>query len=484
MQSKQYNKIIGILLFLPILSLMLQEISWLLYSIDIPFLDDWRMYMQQDMGSFKLKDLFSPANDTLSPVGKALDALTYRAFKGNTVVYQFISMLGILGLLLLLQWRLLYLALNNRLLAACAFTLTLLMLQPDTYWGLQNVAYHQAIPLLCILSSIYIVLNEKWHNAWQIIPILCALGIISGFSYISGAVAILTLGIVFLSFNNILKFRCKKPLFIGCLSFLITGIFTTLAQLWVIIFVQHGTHRPDAPMAYPTQIDFWLYLLGKIARSLLLPSSKPLFSLILTLVTAIFTIGLLIWSFSFLFKKIPPSLPEARPALIYTSLFSIIFTYLLIVAAGRTNLHPPELHKNLEIFTLGFARFHYFWVTLLWPWAAALLFSILKSFNLSHLKYKLALIIPIVTLPFIISAGALNHPKFFRHIISFRMNLMKCLVQEVQAGKDLSCTFVPSLQALMYGKNAGASYWRLFTFLSIPAEKENDVSANKPKMYR
>ncbi|STX50217.1 Uncharacterised protein [Legionella busanensis] len=476
MEIRQYNKIIWILLFLPILSLILQEIAWLRYSIDIPLLDDWRAYIIQEVGSFKLKDLFASANDTLYPVGKVLDALAYRAFQGNTIVYQFVSMFVILGALLLLQWRLLHLALNNRLLAASAFTLTLLMMRPDTYWGLQNVAYHQAIPLVCLLSIIYIVINDKWHNNRLIIPILCALGLISGLSYISGAIAVLTLSLVFLLFNKILKLKIKKSLFMGCLALLIIGIFTTLAQLSVIIFIQHGTHRPDAPMAYPNQIDFWLYLFGKVARSLMLPYKTPLLSLTLTCVVLIFCISLLIWSFSFLLRK-RPSLIEARPALIFVTLFGIIFTYLLIVAAGRANLHSPELHKSLGIFSLGYLRFHYFWVTLLWPWVVALLFTILKSLNLFNIQYRLSLIIPLIIIPFIIYAGGFNHSKFFKKILFFRMDLMECLVQNVQAGKDLPCpkSYAPPLSSVIYGKNIGASYWRLFTLLTIPTKK-NDTN--------
>ncbi len=45
----------------------------------------------------------------------------------------------------------------------------------------------------------------------------------------------------------------------------------------------------------------------------------------------------------------------------------------MLVAAGRTNFRPPEMHDLLEIFAHGFTRFHFFWATLIWPWVAAAL---------------------------------------------------------------------------------------------------------------
>src|SRR4029079_1575057 len=131
---------IAILVFLviPVLSLLAGAVAWLRYGIDLPFFDDWRAYIQGRSGSFDLSFLFTPENGTYYPIGKVLDAIAQRYLDGNSVAYQFLSMIIVLGSLLALQWRLLSSVMKDRLLAASAFSLTIFMLQPGSYWGHQN----------------------------------------------------------------------------------------------------------------------------------------------------------------------------------------------------------------------------------------------------------------------------------------------------------------------------------------------------------
>lgn len=472
MQNKWQRKIIWILVFFPIFSLVVSGISWLRFGIDIPFKDDWRDYDSGNMGSVDLRYLFKSANDTLYPVGKALDSLAYRYLDGNAVAYQFISMISVLGLLLLLQWRLLLLALNDRLMAASAFSLTLLMLQPDTYWGYQNMAYHQAIPLLASLASVYVVLRGNWRSRWGV-PALLILGLISGFSYISGAFAILALSITFLLLHKLIDPTECKPLFVGGLSLLAVGLISTLAQLWVIIVVQKGTSRPKAPMAWPSGSDFWFYMLGKVARSLMLPLEHPVFSLMLTGAILILTFALIFWTLRLLIKNKTQPLKDARPALIFVSIFSVIFVYLMLISAGRANCRPAEANTSIQIFSSGFPRFHFFWVTLLWPWVAAVSLIALGRFatyRVGNLQRKAALIMPMVTIPFIVYAGALNHSDFFKNTMERRIDGVKCLINGLQKGKSIHCPQIrnPSLEAAFFnGKDTGASFARVIPILPI-----------------
>ena len=157
--SKPWTKVLGTaLIAVPLLSLATQAVMWLRYGIDLPFFDDFRTYELWTAQSLAAKDLFRPQNDTLYPVGIALDALAHRYLAGNTISYQLISMLALLGGILWLQWRLLFYALQDRLAAAAAFAFCIFTVQPGTYWGIQSMAYHQGLPILFILAALAVIL--------------------------------------------------------------------------------------------------------------------------------------------------------------------------------------------------------------------------------------------------------------------------------------------------------------------------------------
>jgi hypothetical protein len=474
MQNRLQRIIIWILISLPVLNLANSAISWLRYGIDLPYWDDWRFYVSGDMGSFDLGYLFESGNDTLYPIGKVLDSLAYRYLDGNTVAYQFISMVSVLGLLLLLQWRLLLLALNDKLLAASAFSFTLLMLQPDSYWGAQNLAYHQAIPLVASLAAIYFVLRGHWDGRLGI-PVLLLLGVISGLSYISGAFAILVLGIVFLLVQKFIVPIERKSLYEGGLALLFVGIITTLAQIWVIAVVQKGMHIRSVPMAWPNQSDFWFFMLGKVARSLTLPIDKPVLSLLVTGIILIITVILILGSFGMGIKKNKPIvLVDARPVLILVSTFSMIFIYLMLVSAGRANVHPSTSDTSLQVFSFGFHRFHFFWVTILWPWVIAVFLIALIKFKLTrlhNLQYKAALVMPIALIPMMLLAGAFNHSVFFKDSMLRQADGVKCLIEELQKGNGIQCPKIyPQLleKAFLNAKKTGASFTRIMRLFPIP----------------
>lgn len=111
---------------LPVLSLIISVLSWLRFGLDLPFVDDWRGYHSGRMHSLDFDYPFHPVNDTLTPVGFALDALAQRYLDGNSIAYQFLSMILVLGGLLLLQWKLLVMTLNDRFLVRLLFVFHLL----------------------------------------------------------------------------------------------------------------------------------------------------------------------------------------------------------------------------------------------------------------------------------------------------------------------------------------------------------------------
>jgi hypothetical protein len=457
-----------ILIGLPILNLVLNAVSWLRFGIDIPFMDDWRAYYEGGIGTFNLDHLFKPVNDTFYPVGLALDSLSYRLLAGNSIAYQFVSMITVLGLLLLLQWRLLLLAVEDKFLSAVAFCFTLLMLQPGSYWGLQNVAYHQAIPLICGMWALYLTLVSNKIGFAQTIALIL-LGLISGFSYISGAFLILVLGSILLvmSFSLQQDNELKK----SGMVLIATSLITVPAQLWVIVAVQHGgTHSPNIPMAYPYQIDFWIFILGKIGCSLLLPVTYQLFSFIVTCVITLITISVVLYIIRKIFAKEFYILPE-KISIIFLALSSIILIYLMLVAAGRTNDHPALLHSPLDIFILGYARFHFFWVTILWPWLIATIITIgvkQQWWSKGEIQRVLIVIMPIFIVLIVFGTRAFLHNDYYQSVQSFRIDGVRCLAVEMQKHGAINCpTLNPTdlSSQIAFAKKTHASFMPLLSNL-------------------
>lgn len=469
---------IVLFIFLPLLSLTVNAVSWLRFGLDMPFWDDWRGYLNGGIGSFKLSYLFQSACDTLYPVGLILDSLAQRYLDGNSVAYQFLSMVGVLGMLLYWQWRLLNVAIKDRIVAASAFSFTLFMLQPHTYWGEPNLAYHQAIPLVCIMAALHVVLNKTWSD-FRNIPLLLILGTVSGLSYISGAFSVLTTGIILLVLGKYILPMERKPLLRGGAVLFVTGIMTSIPQLWVIAVIQKGTHRSDAPMALPIEKDFWLFMLGKVGRALMLPTNHPNLSLALASIVVLVIIALVLWfSRCFVSNKIQ-TLSQARTAVIFLALSGVIFVYLLLVAAGRTNFRPPELCNSFMntasgVFIFAFARFHYFWVTLLLPWVFAASVTVLtesKRLLVHNSARYLVVALPIIALPLIINAGGFSHAPFYQDLMKHRSTGIQCLVSAIQKGKGINCPQLYAVDlssAFIYAKSIGASFTRTIPFLDIP----------------
>ncbi len=476
-QDKWHDAAIAILIFLPILSLALNAISWLRFGLDIPFWDDWRSYIGRGIGTFSLKYLFTPINSTLYPIGLALDSAAPRVLDGNSIAYQFLSMVIVLGLLLLLQWRLLFLALRNRLLAASAFSFSILMLQPGSYWGRQNLAYHQALPVVFNLAAIYIVVGRGWSDRWSI-PSLFVLGILSGLSYISGAVSVTAVGAILFIMSHLIEPSERKPLRRGGLSLLAAGFITMVPQIWCLIVER--TDRIHTSMAFPYQSDFWLFFLGKIGRSLMLPHKYTGFSIAMTILVVLavcILTGLIAKRFA---RGEMRTLSDARTSVVYITTLGGTFVYLLLVAAGRTNLHSPEVITATQIFTLGFTRFHFFWVTLLWPWVAAVCLETISKTNqpvrTGNRLRSIALTLPAVLLPLFIAFGAFGHMSYYRDSSHLRAQGISCLISQIQKRNTLECpTLCPPIErykhmmeGFIYGKSIGASFTRSIPLLHVP----------------
>ncbi|MHC1727994.1 MAG: hypothetical protein AB9866_18660 [Syntrophobacteraceae bacterium] len=471
-RNRCYDVLVNLLISLPILSAIINALSWLRFGVDLPLLDDWRNWNFGLTGSFDLKHLFVPAKGTLDPIGLALDSLATRSLNGNTIAYQFLSMVTVLSSVLWLQWHLLSVALKDRLLTASAFSFTLFMLQPGSYWGLQNLAYHQAIPVVCNLSAINLFTGEKW-NDWKI-PIVLMLGIISGMTCISGTLSILAIGAASLILSRFIKGSDQKPLVRGGLSLLITGVITSIPQAWVTAVFQEVTHRPDIPLASPFRADFWFYFLGEFGKSLLLPQHHPVLSLVITTIVLMISFSLLVRHLRQLRRSDLPPLSEARTGIISFLLVAMVIPYVLIVSAGRTTLRPPEITNLTDVFALPFSGSCFFWVALLWPWVAATGYQATMKCTfqrVGNLAGVLAAVLPMIILPLIISGGALQHSSYYRSVTKVRAAGVRCIESALQHFGPVFCPQVSPEElssTIFFAKANGASFTRTINFATIP----------------
>lgn len=463
---------------LPILSLAFNAISWLRFGLDLPFFDDWRGYASGEIHSLDLKYLFRPVNDTMVPVGFALDALAQRYLDGNPIPYQFLSMVAVLGSLLLLQWRLLQQALGNSQLAAICFVFTLLMLQPGSYWGRENMAYHQALPLVFILASLSLLLTESAKEIWRI-PLVTIFSLLAGFSYISGAFGVLATGIALLftcCFQSTSKLR--NSIRNGGLVLTISGTFSSAIQ-----FLQSSkTRRGDFAIALPTDLDFWMFYLGKIGRSLALPQERPIISILISIFILTITL-VLIFYFQLHGKyKKTTNTNHSHVGIIFTAIFSFVIVYLALISAGRANLHPPEIKNPTQIFSFGFYRFHFFWATLLWPWLAAALIVAGKEFSKAttiHIEL-LASTVAMALIPLMITGGVFEHALQYKTETFFRLPTIACLTTQLQKDGPINCPEfnMPDFRpAYAYGKSTNASFVRHFPILPVA------LGSNEPEPW-
>lgn len=478
--SPYFRYIRHLLILIPIISFVLNVWALLRHGIDIPVYDDWRQYNANDMGRLDLAYLFTPHNDTLYTFGLLLDSLAFRFLDGNAVAYQLLSIVFVLGGMLALQWRLISFCTKNKSIQVIAFSFTLLMLQPDTYWGWQNLAYHQAIPLLCVLAILFLTLSEKWNSKISL-PAIFLLGLVSGLSYISGAFATITLSAVFLLSFKFTNSKIKPQILKSGSTLIIPAIATCMAQLWVIIKVQHGTHRADAPMAYPWESDFWYFMLGKVARSLMLPITHPLLSSVIASLAVVGT-ALVLWMCVIKLNK-KTTIENEKASIILISLVGVVFVYLLLISAGRTNLRPETVTNFYDVFIYGFYRFHFFWVTLLWPWIACIFLIALHNRTKSNLLLSVLMLFTITTWAVVASLTPLaSHDAFYKVAMKQRADGIACILGKMQQPGPIFCPNVDLsdlTKGLENARNKQTSFVRNLPYLPIP------LGTDRPKpLYR
>ena len=459
---------------LPLLMLAANVLAWLRWGTDLPFMDDWRVYDQRSALSLDPARLFRAVNNTLAPIGLGLDALAQRWLGGNALPYQTLSMLAVLGGLLYLQWRLLGWVTGNRLQQAALFAFCIPMLQSGSYWGEQSLAYHQALPLLPLLGAMGTVLSGWGGKHWRGARVFL-LGLLAGLSYISGAAVALVLGASWVILAGALRGGRPSSALVarvrqGGWALGLAGALTCAAQL----YLTRTTDRIEGVQQYlgltwPDTPDFWIYLFGKIGRS----TGHGFESVALELAWTSAVCLAWLAAIGFALRRgtahaTPRSARWRRLVLMLAPLSAVVLAYLALVSMGRAGFRDPSIRDAIQVFQYSYERFHFFWVTLLFPWLAAVL-----ALGLRRAVAMPALIGALIVLGALGSVrGVLDVTSHYRNAAQARAHDLACLNRQLGSAEPIDCLDlawmeIPDLtRAYVYARDIDASFVRYLPMVS------------------
>jgi len=454
---------------LPLLMLAANLLAWLRWGTDLPFLDDWRAYSEHRALSLAPGHLFQAVNNTVAPLGLFLDVLAQRWLGGNPLPYQALSMLAVLGALLWLQWRLLGWALRRPAWqVAVFFLLTIFMLQSGSYWGEQNLAYHQALPLVALLAAAWCNFAARGSSArrW---PWVALLGLLAGLAYVSGAVAALVMGAFWMLLARFAPERQASALAARGRS---GGAALTAAGLATLAMQMVLTRRSGADpvgqgmhLTWPTEADFWLYAAGKLGRA-----SGQGFAALGAEVTwvallALAWLGAVLLALRCLRQD---GSRGRRVAWLLLPLTAAVLVYLALVSLGRASLHDANVHSPTQEFRFAYLRFHHFWLTLLLPWAAAAWARCGRGAKIYRRRGAVAwyAVLMAVVLGVAAGRGVFDVAVFYRSASEFRAGEIRCLSRQLGTGRPIMCPGFDKVgisdwnDVYLYAREIGASFVR------------------------
>ena len=455
---------------LPLLMLGANLLAWLRWGTDLPYLDDWRVYDEGSALSLNVQRLFRAVNNTISPVGLALDVLAQRWLGGNPLPYQALSMVAVLGGLLWLQWRLLGWVVADRRQQALLFALCFPMLQSGSYWGEQNLAYHQALPLLALLAAVGWALRRpgRWAQAGVL-----ALGLLAGLSYISGAIAAVVLGACWLVLGWVLHSRAAPALAArlrrtgGVL--LLAGGLTSAMQIYLTRGDVQARDRQYMGLTSPVTSDFWAFLAAKIGRA----SGHGFTSLSLELAWVALLVLALVAALGVALRGLlargGAHARLRRLAVVFVPLCAIVLTYLALVSLGRAGFRDPAIQDAGAVFRFGYERFHFFWATLLFPWVAAALALRVRSRGWATPALAGALL---VLLALSSVRGMFDVSSFYRAASAYRAGEIRCLAGQLGSGQAIRCPGFDMMgmndltRAYVHARDINASFVRYLPILA------------------
>lgn len=436
------------LLAIPALVFFYSATVLIIYTVNLPFLDDWREFSSGKYASTNIWYLFESVNDTLFVTGKLLDSIMLRLLDGNVAVYQLVSYIFLIGTIIFSQILLLWYVTRSVPVVSTSSVAFLYIMQPDTYWGKQFIAYHQGIPLACLLlTSIAIT----WPKSFLRSMFLVVLSIAGGLAYISGAVAYLAFTVALLLFSFVFEPKSDgrdkgiSRYRSAAYTLLPPVLITLAAQLWVIFVKQAGNiHVPGLAFTLPDQTAFWAFFLGLLGRSTG-ASSDPTGVVITLLVWSLGAAALLTIGVRAYRVRLHGSTVESvckRMMFVMLPLGAAVFSYLAVVTAGRAGMRPPNMEAFSDIFAFSYVRFHFFWGAALVPWIVAAWFVVTGSHNPLISKGTLFASTIIVALILVSTAtrGGFGHRTYFAVMGAHRTADLNCISQQLRTSTgEVNC---------------------------------------------
>ena len=143
----------------------------------------------------------------------------------------------------------------------------------------------------------------------------------------------------------------------------------------------------------------------------------------------------------------------------------------------------------MDLFQFGFFRFHFFWVTLLWPWVGAVGLSLILGWRrLQATRARLVALGAAVAAPFLAmtlaySTGGFDYAGYYSLWAAPRLDLYRCLLESAQRGDDHRCMIWSPMNPaglIAYARSIDLSFARYLQTIPIPPAVDPLFSLRDP----
>jgi len=409
----------------------------------LPYYDDWR-YLYPGVTSLIYGNwnwMTIASNDTFYFTGQLLDSVVLNL---SNVDFFWVraTALALLMLQLGAQYRIIHrVAGEQPAVAAVGVALGVWSLASNAYWGGTAMAYQQALPTLFgTLCLTLLTARDGRFNERFSICLLAACCLASGISYISGGLLLISLGIACMMNRNRFFAMRSDPLARAGWTLLVLGAASLILQLTLVTHQQGSLleHNHAVASVYPNDRRFWFFFFALYGRALGYTGQSALVDI--SLAALVLLPGIV-----FGIKQLIAAKGDRAPREMWTMLaiYAAIGTasYAAIVAFGRAGFVPPTA-STADIVTFGKARFHYWPVAAMLPYAWLGWAELVQRPGLSTSPLR-----AITAFLFLApkSLLAFNHNPTFLYIQSMVKSGAHCVVNhfaDIEAGRPVECHVV------------------------------------------
>lgn len=364
-------------------SIFTYQVVW--SSVQLPWMDDWRYYSD---GPFSLITrqfdwVLVSGNDTYFFTGQAIDWILLGLFDGDFLSVRLVGLIALAGFLSFATSLILH---HCRRYSAIAIILLSLSISSSGYWGHAGIAYHQMLPVLFFVWSMWQLTKISADQKPSLIQalVLASLALGAGLAYISGPLLFIATSVAAVTMFALQRLASSQStlrtgkndgwgLPVGLLG--VIGVSTMLLQLSIVVSRQGSLLQQSHASAtvLPIEPRFWWFIGGLFGRA---AGVQAPFIVVDILVIVFFLSGLA-YLIYFAFKK-SPDLRQRQMLLIALSIGIGLFMYAGMVAAGRAGLAGTDPLSWASVSAYAKTRFHYWWIAALLPIYVAILLELIQ----------------------------------------------------------------------------------------------------------